>query len=103
METRGLLWKSKFDLPSAEKWVEAATKFWIENNGGDSVHIVKIGAGWAVQMQEAFLLKTNLSFTFKGDIPSFEHSYHNIAGLDWKHIYETKEDALEAYLKYKKK
>lgn len=103
METRGLLWKSKFELPSAEKWVEAATKFWIENNSGDSVYIVKIGAGWAVQIQEAFLVKKSLNFVFKGDIPSFEYSYHDISGLDWNHLYATKEEALEFYLKYKKK
>lgn len=101
MSLRALLWN--INNRSNDDWLASAMMFWLENDHGDSVYIVKIGNGWAVKIQEAYLIKDKMQFVFKGDIPGFEHSVLPVPGMEWNHIYPTKEIALEHYLKYKNK
>jgi hypothetical protein len=88
-------------------WELSAMSYWIENDSmGDSVYLNWFGTGWVIQIQESFLTKEGL-FKHKADIVAFKHSHISTlvdSSNDWEHIFSTKEEVLEIYIKnFKKK
>ena len=68
---------------------------WLFQDLGETYRLEWWNNGWVINFQESYLLKT-LSFAHKNDIPAFEYSHFGEAD-GWVHVFETRQDAVEAF------
>lgn len=77
---------------------DSATMYWLFQDYGESYNLQWWTNGWVVFYQESYLTK-NYDFKHKDDIKSFHFSRHG-SSTGWKHVFQTRELAVEAFKKY---
>lgn len=80
---------------------ENATTFWLFQDSGESYNLHWWTNGWVVFFQESYLTK-DMRFEHKHDIKSFDFSHHG-SSTGWRHVFQTRADAIETFKKYWKK
>ena len=78
---------------------DSAIMYWLfQDNGGESYNLQWWTNGWVIFCQESYLTK-NYEFEHKSDIKSFHYSHHG-SSTGWKHVFQTRELAVEAFKKF---
>ena len=85
----------KFKMNEDFRMDDSAMVHWIFQDLGETYRLTWWGNGWVVNFQESYLTK-DLKFAHKNDIPSFAYSEFGDAD-GWSHVFETREDAVEAF------
>lgn len=77
---------------------DSVTMYWLFQDNGESYNLQWWTNGWVVFYQESYLTK-NYEFEHKSDIKSFHFSNYG-SSTSWKHVFQTRELAVEAFKTY---